>query len=204
MILKTSSNEDTTNASNDVTLSILRSEKGVVPGLPQGHSESFLVPGPENALNTDVVLHFGRSHDESHNETLRQTLDATELSVYRTACTSALASKYLSRQDSNILLMIGAGTLTPHLTVRPNLNKVIVWNRTVDKATRVIDKLQSEGGFEGVTVFGGSCGIGRYSELCKNSRNGRRSDEEITVFKSVGSAVVDLLTAQLAYETIVS
>ncbi|KAK4355471.1 hypothetical protein RND71_024442 [Anisodus tanguticus] len=217
------------------------------------------------------------------------TMDATELTVYRTSCTSALASKYLSRQDSNTLLMIGAGTLAPHLikahlTVRPNLKKVIVWNRTADKAKRVIDKLQSEGGFEGVSwevsgcleeVVGlgdiVSCAtnsetplvkgemlkegahldlvgsfkhtmrecddealkrgkvfvdneaamveagelvgafergvirkdeiVGDLLELIKGEKNGRRSDEDITVFKSVGSAVVDLLTAQLAYET---
>nr|CAD1835327.1 unnamed protein product [Ananas comosus var. bracteatus] len=33
---------------------------------------------------------------------------------------------------------------------------------------------------------------------------GRRSDDEITVFKSVGTAVVDILAAQLAYETYIN
>ncbi|PHT45132.1 hypothetical protein CQW23_14290 [Capsicum baccatum] len=217
------------------------------------------------------------------------TMDATELTVYRTACTSALASKFLSRQNSETLLMIGAGTLAPHLikahlTFRPSLKKVIVWNRTVDKAKKMIENLQSEGGFEGVCFESNDCleevvGLGdivscatnsetplvkgeklkegahldlvgsfKHSmrecddkalkrgkvfvdneaalveagelvgafergvitrdeiagdllELIKGEKNGRTNAEEITVFKSVGSAVVDLLTAQLAYET---
>ncbi|KAJ1296479.1 hypothetical protein BS78_01G303900 [Paspalum vaginatum] len=42
---------------------------------------------------------------------------------------------------------------------------------------------------------------GTLSELAAGTVEGRRSDDEITVFKSVGTAVVDLLAAQLAYET---
>nr|GFC78605.1 delta(1)-pyrroline-2-carboxylate reductase [Tanacetum cinerariifolium] len=39
-------------------------------------------------------------------------------------------------------------------------------------------------------------------ELIKGVKSGRKDGNEITVFVSVGSAVVDLLSAQLAYETI--
>ena len=42
---------------------------------------------------------------------------------------------------------------------------------------------------------------GTLAELATGTVEGRRSDDEITVFKSVGTAVVDLLAAQLAYET---
>jgi len=42
---------------------------------------------------------------------------------------------------------------------------------------------------------------GTLAELAAGTAEGRRSDDEITVFKSVGTAVVDLLAAQLAYET---
>uniref|UniRef100_A0A452YPA1 Ornithine cyclodeaminase n=1 Tax=Aegilops tauschii subsp. strangulata TaxID=200361 RepID=A0A452YPA1_AEGTS len=41
---------------------------------------------------------------------------------------------------------------------------------------------------------------GTLAELAAGTVAGRRSDDEITVFKSVGTAVVDLLAAQLAYE----
>lgn len=38
-------------------------------------------------------------------------------------------------------------------------------------------------------------------ELIKGDKIGKRNDGEITVFKSVGSAVVDILAAQLVYES---
>lgn len=185
--------------------------------------------------------------------------------------------------------MVGAGSLAPHLirahlAVRPGLKRVIVWNRTVGKAQSLVEKLQSESGFEGVVLESSGCleevvGLGdivscatnsetplvkgaelkagvhldlvgsfKHSmkecddeairrgrvfvdneaalveagelvgafergvitrddiagylvEMIKGEKTGRNSQEEITVFKSVGSAAVDLLTAQLVYET---
>jgi len=38
-------------------------------------------------------------------------------------------------------------------------------------------------------------------ELIKGEKVGRSNSGEITVFKSVGSAVVDILASQLVYET---
>lgn len=187
--------------------------------------------------------------------------------------------------------MIGAGSLAPHLikahlTVRPSLKRVMVWNRSVEKAKTLVEKLQNEVGFEGISfeetnesledvvrlgdivscatssekalVKGAELKVGAHLDLvgsfthsmkeCDDeairrgrlfidneaalveagelvgafergviTRNdivgdlvelikgekviGRRDSEEITVFKSVGSAVVDLLSAQLVYET---
>lgn len=42
--------------------------------------------------------------------------------------------------------------------------------------------------------------VGELVELVKGEKIGRRNLEEITVFKSVGSALVDLLSAQMVYE----
>jgi ornithine cyclodeaminase len=39
---------------------------------------------------------------------------------------------------------------------------------------------------------------GELSELARGSQRGRRSDKEITLFKSVGSAIEDLAAAELA------
>ncbi|WP_245558475.1 ornithine cyclodeaminase family protein [Fulvivirga imtechensis] len=68
-------------------------------------------------------------------------LDAKELTVRRTAATSALASKFLSREDSGSLLMVGTGALAPHLieahaTARP-IEKVYVWGRSIDNAEKI-------------------------------------------------------------------
>ena len=64
--------------------------------------------------------------------------DARLLTVKRTAAASALASKYLSRSNSQVLLMIGTGYLAPnlieaHAVVRP-INKVLIWGRNFNKA----------------------------------------------------------------------
>jgi ornithine cyclodeaminase len=68
-------------------------------------------------------------------------LDATRLTVWRTAAASALAARYLARPDTNRMLMIGAGALAPyfiraHASVRP-IREVLIWNRTADKADAV-------------------------------------------------------------------
>jgi ornithine cyclodeaminase len=72
-------------------------------------------------------------------------LDGGELTVRRTAAASALASKYLSRNDSETLLMVGTGRLAPHLitahtTVR-DIRNVIVWGRRREAAQLVADQL---------------------------------------------------------------
>ncbi|KAK4403623.1 UNVERIFIED_CONTAM: protein SAR DEFICIENT 4 [Sesamum calycinum] len=218
-------------------------------------------------------------------------MDATELTLYRTACVSALASLCLSREEAVTLAMIGAGALASHLirahlTVRPSVKTVVVWNRTLAKARSLVDRLMQEGGFEGVQFESNGCLeevvrkgdiiscatnsevalvkgvdlkegahldlvgsftpsmrecddeavrrgrvfvdneaavveagelvgafergvirkdeiVGDLVELIKGEKVGRRSLDEITVFKSVGSAVVDLLSAQMVYESYV-
>ncbi|XP_047947788.1 protein SAR DEFICIENT 4-like [Salvia hispanica] len=209
------------------------------------------------------------------------SMDATALTLYRTACVSALASSYLSREGAEVLVMVGAGTLAPHLikahlTVRSKLKRVIVWNRSAEKARDLVDRLKEERDSEGVCFEASECLsaalavgdviscatnaevalvkgaemkagahldlvgsfkpemrecdeeavrrgrvfvdnemaaveagelvmmkdeiVGGLVELIKGEKVGRMSEDEITVFKSVGSAVVDLLSAQMVYE----
>lgn len=70
-------------------------------------------------------------------------LDGTELTYRKTAADSALGSQCLSRTDSKTLLMVGAGALAPHLiaahrTVRPSIERVLVWNRSLEKAEQLV------------------------------------------------------------------
>jgi ornithine cyclodeaminase/alanine dehydrogenase-like protein (mu-crystallin family) len=74
-------------------------------------------------------------------------LDATRLTVWRTAAASALASRYLSRADTATMLMVGAGALAPymiraHASVRP-IREVMIWNRSVASAERVAASLSA-------------------------------------------------------------
>ncbi|XP_031474764.1 protein SAR DEFICIENT 4 [Nymphaea colorata] len=214
-------------------------------------------------------------------------IDGTEMTLWRTSCVSALAARKLAREDAGVLVMVGAGALATHLirahlTVRPSLKKVFIWNRTAEKAISLVKKLQEE--VNGVQfVHGASLGdiigegdvvscatssevpvvegqklkngvhldlVGSFTpsmkecddeaiargrvfvdceaafaeagelvgafdrgvispgdvvatlpELIKGEKIGRSCSDQITVFKSVGSAVVDLLAAQLIYES---
>ena len=82
-------------------------------------------------------------------------MDGTVLTLYRTACVSGLASKILARNDSKVLVMISAGALAPHLikahlAANPSLQKVIIWNKTIKKATDLVDNLQGSNEYNGV------------------------------------------------------
>jgi len=77
-------------------------------------------------------------------------MDGAAITAWKTAADSALGSRYLSRPDARCLLMVGAGALAKpliqaHLSVRPRLAKVLVWNRTPARAQALAAELQAEG-----------------------------------------------------------
>jgi ornithine cyclodeaminase/alanine dehydrogenase-like protein (mu-crystallin family) len=76
-------------------------------------------------------------------------MDGTELTRRRTAAASALAADYLARPDASVHAIVGAGALSLHFarahkTVRP-IGRVLVTNRSIDKAVLVAAQLQREG-----------------------------------------------------------
>lgn len=211
-------------------------------------------------------------------------IDGPTLTVKRTAAASALASNYLSRPDSERLLMIGTGAMAPelitaHAAVRPICN-VLIWGRDRDKAEKLARRLNrrdfrveatddleaaargahiiscatlshqplihgdwlqpgqhvdlvgafrpdmresddrvmerarvfvdtragalSEAGDIILAIDAGALGrddiAGDLVELTRGERSGRRYYDQITAFKSVGTAIEDLAAAQLVYE----
>jgi ornithine cyclodeaminase len=76
-------------------------------------------------------------------------IDGTALTAWRTACASALAARYLARDDASHLVMVGAGALAPHLirahsAVRP-IKRVTLWNRTRSRAVKTAFALSAAG-----------------------------------------------------------
>jgi len=76
-------------------------------------------------------------------------LDGTALTWLKTATDSALGSKFLSRNDIETMLMIGAGQMAPHLVrahcqIRPSLSRVQIWNRSIDKAQALCAQLAGD------------------------------------------------------------
>lgn len=211
-------------------------------------------------------------------------IDGQAITVRRTACASALASRYLSRPDSAKLVMIGSGALAPHLVaahaaVRP-IKNVTIWGRDHVKAKALAQSLNTStmkvqatedleaavrladivsaatlstqplvlgawlkpgahvdlvGAYTperresddeavrrarvyvdtraGATKEGGDVvqplrsGVlrpedirGDLLELARGEAKGRATPEEITLFKSVGTALEDLAAAELAVE----
>jgi ornithine cyclodeaminase len=76
-------------------------------------------------------------------------MDGAALTAWRTACASALAARYLAREDASHLAMIGAGALAPHLVrahcaVRP-IKRITLWNRTRSRAVSTAFALSATG-----------------------------------------------------------
>ena len=73
-------------------------------------------------------------------------MDGEELTLRRTAASSALASSYLSRPDSSRLLVVGTGSLAPymaaaHCAARP-IRHITIWGRSPDKAAHATGLLR--------------------------------------------------------------
>lgn len=213
-------------------------------------------------------------------------IEGRALTAWRTAAASALASRYLSREDAAHLVIIGAGALAPHLVrahaaVRP-LRRVTAWNRTKSRAismafglavtgieTEVTDDLEEAvraadivscatlsptplikgawlkkgahvdlvGSFTprmreaddqavkrarvyvdtraGATKEAGDIAVplkkgiiarndikGDLFDLCRGKARGRTGASQITLFKSVGSAIEDLAAAMLVWKAL--
>ena len=218
----------------------------------------------------------------------RAVIDGVALTLRRTACASALAAGYLARPDAQHLLMIGAGSLAPHLirahcAVR-NYKRIEIWNRNRDRAYQMAEKLTDlnaaiavaddlesalraadtiscatlsreplvrgewlkrgthvdlVGGFtpemreaddatlkrgvvwvdtrDGALKEAGDLVVpirhgllspeevrGDLFQLCRANVFARRDDDEVTVFKSVGTALEDLAAAELVAESVLS
>jgi len=76
-------------------------------------------------------------------------MNAAELTSRRTACTSALAAKYLAPIQAKNLLIIGGGKVAKHLiaahkTVR-QYEKISIWMRNEAKLNQFIKELEFEG-----------------------------------------------------------
>lgn len=74
-------------------------------------------------------------------------IDGKSLTNLKTAADSALGASYLAREDAKVLLMIGAGSVAPdlvcaHLTARPGITDVLLWNRTASKAYALQERLE--------------------------------------------------------------
>ncbi len=82
---------------------------------------------------------------DAHKGTPLAQMDAKELTNRRTAAASALASRFLSREDSRTLLVVGTGSLAPYLVAAHravrNIEQVYIWGRRFERAKTVAQQV---------------------------------------------------------------
>lgn len=76
-------------------------------------------------------------------------IDGQRLTLWRTAGASALAARYLAREDATKLVVLGAGALSgflarAHSALRP-IDEISIWNRNFAGAEKVAADLVAEG-----------------------------------------------------------
>ncbi|HSP26045.1 MAG TPA: ornithine cyclodeaminase family protein [Saliniramus sp.] len=79
----------------------------------------------------------------------KAAIDGTRLTLWRTACASALGARYLARADAKTMTMVGAGALAPfliraHMSQRP-IEKIHLWNHRPERARDLAATLRGEG-----------------------------------------------------------
>jgi ornithine cyclodeaminase/alanine dehydrogenase-like protein (mu-crystallin family) len=99
---------------------------------------------PRPSVQGQVLL-----FDEAHGHVVA-VLEGVDLTAWKTAGDSALGSSCLSRLDVRTMLMVGAGSMArplieAHRTVRPSLDRVLVWNRNEGRAAALVRSLEADG-----------------------------------------------------------
>ena len=243
----------------------------------------FPNPKPGNKSLYSQILLFNRENGEP-----LALVDGTSVTFWRTAGISGLATRLLSLENSETMLLLGTGNLAPYLiranaSVRP-LKRIMVWGRDPQKAGSVIEGVQpglpevefsvvddlqaacgeadiivSATGSHEPLVFGDWVGPGTHTdfignhhatkrecdtelivkskvyadsrvnafkeageilvpisegkfqkedvageltEMCAGTVTLRQSDDEITLFKSIGMAMSDLVGASLVFSSL--
>ncbi len=117
-----------------------------LPGRYIGVKLVNVMPGNNARGLPAVAANYCLSHGRTG--AMLALIDGGELTVRRTAAASALAADYLARGDARRLLVLGTGRLAPnlvaaHAAVRP-IQQVMVWGRSLAKATALAERLEGE------------------------------------------------------------
>lgn len=132
----------------------------------EGHPDSFIIlPAwqPQEGLLCKLVTSFPGNklrHGVSNINSIYAFIDGAtgvteavidgEAMIFRkTSADSALGASILATEDARTLLMAGAGGLAPYLvrahrSVRPSIDRVLIWNRTAANAEELARLLGAE------------------------------------------------------------
>ena len=100
---------------------------------------------PDNALHNKGAVNAIYCLMNGSTGEPEAVIDGAELTLRRTACASALAARYLARDDAATLLMVGTGNLAPHMVAAHaaarKLEHIRIWGRNADKAAALAASL---------------------------------------------------------------
>lgn len=104
-----------------------------INGLAAGVKAATVVP--DNVAHGLPSIHAQIMLFDNKTGELAALVDGTEVTAWKTAGDSALGCDLLARSDAKTLLMVGAGAMAEpliraHLSVRPGLETILLWNRT--------------------------------------------------------------------------
>ncbi len=201
---------------------------GLMPGYLQG----------EEVAGAKIISVFPSNHGsglpshqglvtlfDSSTGVLKAVVDGQKITAIRTAAVSAVATRYLAREEAEVLAILGTGEqarthLEAILLVR-SIRQVRVWSRSLAKAAYFQTELSRKWGVEIVVaesvqesaqnesgdyliplkegVITPNHIIGEIGELISGTIGGRGSAPEITLFKGLGLAIEDLAAANFIY-----
>ncbi|MEE9375294.1 MAG: ornithine cyclodeaminase [Rhizobiaceae bacterium] len=117
-----------------------------IEGLAAGVKAATVVPNNPDRKIPLPSIHAQIMLFDDDTGKLYALLDGTEITAWKTAADSALGCDLLARKDVKTFLMVGAGAMAEpliraHLSVRPNIQKILLWNRSPKRVEALLDKL---------------------------------------------------------------
>jgi ornithine cyclodeaminase/alanine dehydrogenase-like protein (mu-crystallin family) len=100
-------------------------------------------------------------------------VDAGEVTAIRTAAASAVATDVLARPDASVLALFGYGeqahTHARAISKVRKLSKIVVWGRSLDRATAFAQKLEAELGVSAEATESGEAAAAQADIICTTS-----------------------------------
>lgn len=125
----------------------------ILPGQGAGFKLASLHPANSQASPPLPMEQAALLVLDEHTKAIAALLDGPEITRWKTAADSALAARRLSREDSEVLLVLGNGPVARALTeaylhIRPGLREILLWNRTPAR----LEPARAELAAQGITV----------------------------------------------------
>ena len=122
----------------------------ILPGSGAGLKLASICPANSHAKPPRPVEDAAFIVIDEETKAIEAILDGPEITRWKTAADSALAATKLSRADSTVLLILGAGPVAKalieaYLFIRPSIREVLLWNRTASKLEATCQELQGKG-----------------------------------------------------------